>query len=617
MKGETKEQIKNRMLRKAADLWNIPANEINDSFDPLVSLLIAACASEMEQLSSEINDSQTYVTERLIQLLTPETVFDAKPAHSIAYVECMESKMTISPEYALYTKQKVTGDNPNANFKNVFFSPIQETTLVDAKVRYMLTRDKCFRFDTKKSKELLTVFDQKWDFSSSTVYLGIESDLTTIPLDTVSMYIEHQGVSDKELFYYHLRNAKWYMGDTALDVIDGYWNSEKESTIDLDTIFGGISSKTTTIQKQVKDFYKKHYVTFKSQNGLTAEHMFPELQEILEQHKKTITGDIKWLKIVFPTVLGAASLDKLFCSLNTFPVLNRRKEHFSYQMKNFINIIPIVSENLFLDIKEVTNTKADRYELQHTSATPSDKGTYYLRNFNVGKLDSRGAKEHIQNLLQLLKNESAAFSFFNQDFLESKIKQLNQTIAILDQKTSELVDDTEYTNHIYINPLTKAETILVDYWTTNGTEANTIKSGTGLDIYEGTDLQQKNGYLVTPVFGGQDKLSMEQRLNSYRRISLSRNRIITAEDIKALCYELYNDKITGVTIRKGFIKDIGMKKGLVQCIEISITPNKQTKTAAYEWEYLNENLMSVLKKQSINIYPFNVVIENTKQTVAL
>ena len=47
------------MIKKAATMWGVAANEIEMSFDPVVSLLIAACASEMENRVKE-EQNRTY-----------------------------------------------------------------------------------------------------------------------------------------------------------------------------------------------------------------------------------------------------------------------------------------------------------------------------------------------------------------------------------------------------------------------------------------------------------------------------------------------------------------------------------------------------------------------------
>ena len=74
MSIQTKNEIKNRMVKKAAEIWGVSPNDIDSTFDPVISLLLGACASELSKISSEVNSSQSRITEKLIQLMTPETV---------------------------------------------------------------------------------------------------------------------------------------------------------------------------------------------------------------------------------------------------------------------------------------------------------------------------------------------------------------------------------------------------------------------------------------------------------------------------------------------------------------------------------------------------------------
>ena len=62
MKENTKEQIRNRMIKNAANMWDVPANEIETSFDPIVDLLLSACASEIAKIAGEVDESQTRIT---------------------------------------------------------------------------------------------------------------------------------------------------------------------------------------------------------------------------------------------------------------------------------------------------------------------------------------------------------------------------------------------------------------------------------------------------------------------------------------------------------------------------------------------------------------------------
>ena len=113
---------------------------------------------------------------------------------------------------------------------------------------------------------------------------------------------------------------------------------------------------------------------------------------------------------------------------------------------------------------------------------------------------------------------------------------------------------------------------------------------------------------MTTVHGGKNQLNSQDRLNSSRRSLLSRNRVVTREDVKALCFELYGDKIGKVEIKRGYLKDIALKKGLVPCIEIVLTTNTEISTDDRELDSISDDLRYFLEKNSINTLPFKIKI---------
>ena len=233
-----------------------------------------------------------------------------------------------------------------------------------------------------------------------------------------------------------------------------------------------------------------------------------------------------------------------------------------------------------------------------------------MRSDNVGKLESRKAKEYIVYLLELLKDESAAFSFLNNEFLLKNLKSLNQLIAVLEKKVAENSNKETQTNYAVLNPYKANEHLLIEYWTSSGVIANNIKSGSELNIHKGVGVKQSNCYLITTSIGGKDDLTMVDRLNSYRRSLLSRDRIVTKEDVRALCHEIYGEKIEKVEIKRGYTKDINVNKGWVPCIEIVLTANNQSKTVLEDWNATQNTLLYQLEKKSINVFPYKIKILN-------
>ncbi|MGJ8667126.1 MAG: type VI secretion system baseplate subunit TssF [Patiriisocius sp.] len=612
MVAETKEHIKNRMIKKAATMWDVPANEIEMSFDPVVALLISACASEMEKISNEVHQSQTRITEKLIQLMTPESVTGPKPAHGILKIFAVDETVKVEEEFMFMCRKSISNDKTSRTYKDLYFSPAQRAHLIDAHITHIASDNMVFAFDESKQKEVIFQHKQTGKLPPSTLYFGISSDIEELFLHDISFYIELLDVEHKDLFYHHLRNAKWSQQNARLNVIDGYYNSDDENTTSVNNIFDTVANKTTFTGQQILNNYRRNFVTVKeakSQNKIKKSN-FEELDTFLTENKIKVDPTLRWIKMEFPRIIPNSTLKNCFATLNAVPVINRELNTLSYKIKEFINILPIKTQELFFDIQSITNTSGDVYRARSKDNQNQDKGTFVLRNDNIGKLDQRKAREYVVHLIELLKDESASFSFMNNDFLNKNLKSLNQLLSVIEKKVSQSKEDKTETNYVFLTPYKPNEDIIVEYWTTHGNIANNIKLGTVLNNSKGVGVASSGNYMITTTIGGKDTLSMQDRLNAYRRSLLSRDRIVTKQDIIALCKEMYGNKLKSIEVKKGFTTGIGTNKGITQSIEIELKINSQIETQDEEWESLNNNLMLYLKKNSTNVFPYKIKLVN-------
>ncbi|MGB7395261.1 MAG: hypothetical protein WA913_12785, partial [Pricia sp.] len=208
METNTKEQIKNRMIKTAALLWKVQANEIERSFDPLVSLLMAACASEIEKVAGEIDNSQTRITEKVVQLITPEAANGPSLAHGILYAEPTADLIRIKPEHLfIYRKEKIY-NKTSVKYQNIHFSPVGDFNLVNAKLKYLASGDRFVDMEENRDAPLSQKQLRHSKLDASTLYLGISSDLKSIPIQDISLYFELTEVGQEELFYHRLRNTR-------------------------------------------------------------------------------------------------------------------------------------------------------------------------------------------------------------------------------------------------------------------------------------------------------------------------------------------------------------------------------------------------------------------------
>jgi len=132
-------------------------------------------------------------------------------------------------------------------------------------------------------------------------------------------------------------------------------------------------------------------------------------------------------------------LENLTCSLNCFPVINRRQNEFTGSTRDIINIIPLHTEDVFFDLKRVTNSNGEAYKISHFKGQDDlSKGSALLRQEGVGRFDARSAMEYLEYLLELMKEESAAFNVIGSDMISSNLRELNQVIARLEKKIEDV-----------------------------------------------------------------------------------------------------------------------------------------------------------------------------------
>lgn len=600
--------IKNRMIEKSASLWGIAPKDIDSSFDPLVSLIISACASEISKIEGEIYNSQSRITERLIQLMTPEAIHGANPAHAIAYADPVDKSITINSKHQLYCKRKTSLDRNETLKKNIFFSPSREMRLIDAKISHVLCGDKLYVHNEKKGKKFIGTIE---NFGNpSKLYLGINSHSDNVPLKDVSLYFEYEDASLNDLFYHHLKNVKCLLNSDKLTTIKGFFDHKEQQRLNVEAIFNSVTNKTKSIEDRINQFYEKNFISIKSLSYLSKKGKMPDgVFSEIDIKSYPELQDLNWIEIEFPRIINANILEQVSVSLNAFPVLNRKLNSFSYQLKDFIHIVPIQTNDLFLDIQTVENTEGKNYLLRQNSTNDQRKGTFILREDQAGKLDSRNAKQFLSHMMELMKEESAAFSFLGSDFLQANINKLNQTILLLEKRAEDLTRQPNETVYLSVKPYNAKENLMVEYWTTDGSLGNKIKGGSLLYNYEGTDIKQKSAKLLTSTFNGKDSLGMGERLNNYRSSLLSRDRIVTKKDVSALCYSVYNNHIKDVEVKKSYSSDISINKGVVACMKITLYASKENQLEDQEWQLLNNNLLSILEEKSINVFPYVIEVK--------
>ncbi|QYS89945.1 hypothetical protein [Flavobacterium davisii] len=251
-------------------------------------------------------------------------------------------------------------------------------------------------------------------------------------------------------------------------------------------------------------------------------------------------------------------------TLNCLPVVNKKISKASHRVTGALNIVPIDSDEFFLDLDHVSNDEGYRYDLKNYDDSKS--GSITLRHGGVSRFDQRRASDLLQQLLELIKDETASFMSIGNDATRETLKQINQNVAALYQLSKEKHFERPNNPYLTVNATAKDESGFfcnIAFWTTLGDEANDIKMGSVLSLEEGgIMLLEKNIMLVTPTVGGRKGLSTKDKILEYRNSLLTRGRIVTIADIKAYALNHFKNTITKIEIKKGTKKKVLQKKVL-------------------------------------------------------
>ena len=236
--------------------------------------------------------------------------------------------------------------------------------------------------------------------------------------------------------------------------------------------------------------------------------------------------------------------------------------------------------------------------------------TAMLRKGGVSRFDRRNASELLQYLLELIKDETAAFAAMGINSVNETLKQINQHVASLHQVAKEKNFVEANNPYLIISSGNESEEIScsISYWSTAAEEANNLKPGTTLITEnKGNRSINSTAVMIQPSVGGRKKLSSQDKILEYRSALLTRGRIVTIADIRAFGMNHFKNTIIGIEVQKGTKKEVSLKGGFSRTIDVYLLRKKDLDNMKEEeWTYLCESFLLKLKNASANIYPYRL-----------
>jgi hypothetical protein len=571
--AETHQEIKDRLLKTASALWGHKDTQAENNFDPLVGILLGACATELKKIAHDIEDSRTRVLERLVQLLCPEVLVNAIPAHAIAYAYPSEKQLPLNAGTQFYTtKKQSSGDDPNAN-KNIFFTPTGNFILSRASITAIATTRKVYAVkDTLQKEVILNAPGETVHPFQHSLWIAIEQ-AATLPAETV-FFFELRNEAQRSRFYHSLPTAKWIGAERTATTEPGYGTKNPlHGKPDPQGIVNGKTSITSRINKHVNTLYAPQFITVTGLTTAATSTAWPkELNGLYPEDdiKKLKPEYLSWVRIDFPENINTVQVaDDLYIGLNCFPITNLQLIVAQHKLMDYTNIIPLASDGFFADLAEVVDMEGNPLGMVHDTGENSDIQLHYG---GVERFNEKDALFAIEGMIQQLRDESSAFKSIGNEFMNTELKTLQQSLNKLEQETNDrqaLKSDTPY---LIISDKAKTGTsnIYIKYRATNGAAANHIKTGNVLHLYKGPDIKGNVAKLVTPTTGGRDSLNSRDKVLAYKTALLSKEKLVTEEDIASFCRLRLALGNAHIQIRKGYQVNNHLAGGFSKTMDVHI-----------------------------------------------
>ena len=620
-------KIQARMYDEAAKIYERYTgkrlNRLGGGFDPLVYMLLGACASEFERISLDINGSWTRVLEHMAKLLTPEVHTGPKPGHGIAYAR------SISPSCVTEVQDQVSVSNHRD--KNIFLGPTGRFRLVNGSVRYMASDNSLFELvDGIEKRDLIRTLPGK-EFNPYVVWIGVELPEKEFSIKNTSFFWDWDRSKIEVNPMEFLLSTSWEHQGHHLNISGGLPRI-KDPKDSRDTY--PISDEfhiSRTLEREINLIYNDQFVRV---DGLAPDQWkrepFPT--DFTHHFNADELGElglpIIWLKLSFSPVFfnqhtARQILKGALCQINCFPIANRKLLEKSFNLNSHINLFELESKGFFLGIENVLSSRLKKaYQEMPFLRILDDKETtvksYAIRKTGINRFDNRDAKAILKNLIQFVREENYIFSALGRGVVSNNIKTIDRALNDIEGKLRESQKNgkgkngsTQNEPSVYIAfPKGKRENVIVSYWSSEGFSSNFIPAGTPLELYSDSPWDKGSVRLVTETQGGQNPKEEMARLHEFKSALITRNRVVTRADIEALCFDELGDQLKAVSIRPGVAVGIHAKEGLRRTLEVTLNLNEERELE--KWEYVRKNLESQLNAQAATLMPIRVHFSNTR-----
>jgi len=586
----SRETIRSEMIREVARLWDYDESDMAvERFDPLIGLLLGAFATGLEGLHHELENSRSRVVQRLAQLLTPDVMTGPQPAHAVMRTRVIDPSFIIQPTHSF---------SCSIGGKDIHFSPAGTFRLSNVSIKTVVIQNKIKEYGPSVKESFLSQV-----LPANECWLGLAVDEDIAALEELTLFFDWRNDAQRSAHLAQVADVRLFLAGTELSTQPGLPETPMPDT---DSLSG-------QMHQRVQRYYGRHFLTVSSIAKKTG-HAIPladcrtqcpaELSQVISPEE---TAKWVWLKVIFPESLSAETTYRAQIEVNAFPVVNRRLCMDTHELRPLFNVFPIRvdAQESFLEMAAI-ETPGGVIIGPAQQLTRDSQYQYVLRQGGITRFDERDGYDMITYLLSLLRDESAMFMALGRSELETEVEEIRKRLEKINLAVG---SGGEQSSFLTVKSPEKSGRLTIKFWSTRAEQANKIPFGTKLSKERSQVVfVEDESVLLTTTTGGKNPLAADENLPAFRQALLTRGRVVTVEDIKAVCFAELGTKLSHVAVTKGVSPGATKTQGLVRTIDVVLTPNPAQATTVDQWDEYRHRLKHLIEQQSFAAFPYRVLL---------
>ncbi len=603
-----KEQIKDRMIQSAAKLWDIPENQIEKNFDPLVMLLFEAVASELEKTGLRINTIRNRLISRMVEQIVPQAILKSRPASCVIQSLPSENIAEINKNVSFKSTVKIHSIGEPVKEEVVKFTPIGKFRLLKAKLPYVLIGNKVI--SSNKEGVFTVLSDGGNSKLVNKIHFAIKADESLKNLKGLSLFFDLSGHSETENFFFALSSAIVTANNDEIKFCQGYQYNE-QFELNLSEVLNKFENKyVKKIEKEVAGIYKRNFYFIDSDLPIQKQAIPQDWEQnvnskLLEQLN---TDNYIFLTFHLNHYFSPDVLSRIQFGINAFPVINRTLIHLDYPTDPWVNVIPLPTEYTFLDVHEISGINDKYEEVLEVNDNKIEEGKAILRTGEMGSLGSKNIQELVALLKESIHDQSAYFSRIGNDDITINLKEIQRIINRLEDRVHISKKLRSNYHYLLLNALKKESVVHVSYWVTDPNAAQFLKSNVRFEADRHSESVSSETFSLTAALGGLESPNEISKNNALALYLSSGGKIVSEDDLKRICIIIFSEKLKSVSVKKVVKPMHGAKIGVNRFIEINLKLHSD-KTNTELTNYLKLRLEHTLKENASIALPFQINIE--------